>query len=128
MTGALRAVAALGGLALAASFFVPWSDHRSPVRQFMAWTVESDFSADDRAALVFSIGVAVAIAYPYVWALVAAAGAWWSEHRRAGLWGSSRATSPAAARWRGWASRCASGVTRGCRRRRSRPPSPRRSS
>ncbi|HAK96663.1 MAG TPA: hypothetical protein DCM87_17140 [Planctomycetes bacterium] len=87
MTGALRAVAALGGLALAASFFVPWSDHRSPVRQFMAWTVESDFSADDRAALVFSIGVAVAIAYPYVWALVAAAGAWWSEHRRAGLWG-----------------------------------------
>ena len=50
MTGALRAVAAAGGLALAASFFVPWDDHRAPVRQFMAWTVESDFSAGSAAA------------------------------------------------------------------------------
>ncbi len=87
MTRALRAVAALGGVALAASFFVPWGDHRSPIRQFMAWTVESDFSTDDGVALVFSAGVAIAIAYPYVWALVAAAGAWWSERRRAAVWG-----------------------------------------
>ena len=87
MTGALRAVAAAGGLALAASFFVPWDDHRAPVRQFMAWTVESDFSAGDKAEVAFSIGVALAMAYPDVWALVAAAGAWWPERRRAAVWG-----------------------------------------
>ncbi len=85
MTALLRAVAALGGLLLAISFFVPLGFHNSPYGR-VVWAVEDISLSEGAGGVLLSVGMAVVIAYSYAWAAIAAAAVWFTEgggHRAA---------------------------------------------
>ncbi len=65
-------LAAVSGLAVfAASFFLPGGFYNSPGGRF-AWSWETVFLAETAGERLVFIGICLAIAYPYLWALATA--------------------------------------------------------
>jgi hypothetical protein len=79
--GSFRLIAAAGAGILAGSFFLFPAFHNSPLGRFR-WAADEVFTgAGLDHALVF-LGMALVIAYPYVWAGVVALTVGWSWERR----------------------------------------------
>lgn len=76
MSVAIRFIAALGGLLVAASFFLPWDFHNTPMRLFL-WSLEG--WSQDGVSKLESVGIAWILLYSYLWAAWAAITIGWRE-------------------------------------------------
>jgi len=81
----LRGLGSLGSLLLAFSFFLPPSYHNSPWARFQ-WAWREVISSEGQGAWhrPTFLGLAVVVAYPYLWAFLTTPAAWVRSKRAAG--------------------------------------------